>query len=96
MKKIIAVILAIAMVFSMATVLAYAEDTTDGSGGILTPSHGNDGDDDQYDDYYTLMNFFEDLLSRINLLIEYIVKVFFPGIDNVPQIPTGTTTTTTA
>lgn len=89
MKKIIAVILAIAMVFSMATVFAFAEDaSTEDNGGILTPSHGNNENDDQYEDYYTLMNFFEDLFARINLLIEYIVTVFFPGVNEVPSIST--------
>ncbi len=90
MKKIIAVLLAIAMIFSMATVMVYAEDTTEDNGGVLTPSHGNNEDDDQYEDYYTLMNFFQDLFARINLLIEYIVTVFFPGV-NAPQIPDVTT-----
>lgn len=28
---------------------------------------------------YTLLNFLRDLLSRINILIEYIATVFFPG-----------------
>lgn len=87
MKKIIAVILAIAMVFSMATVFAFAEDTTDQNDGILSPGHGNTENDEEYEDYYTLMNFFEDLFARINLLIEYIVTVFFPGVNDVPQIP---------
>ncbi len=94
MKKIIAVILAIAMVFSMATVFAFAGDTTDDNGGILTPNHGNTENDDQYEDYYTLMNFFEDLFARINLLIEYIVTVFFPGVNDVPDLfPSGASLT---
>ena len=96
MKKIIAVILAIAMVFSMATVLAYAEDETTTDGGILTPSHGNDADDEEYEGYYTLMNFFKDRFNRINLLIEYIVKVFFPNVENIPQIPDPEPTTAAA
>ncbi len=78
MKKLVAVLLAIVMLFSMASVCVYAaEDTT--SDGILNIEHADTGNDDEIEEtYYSILNFFTDLLSRINLLFEYIMVVFFP------------------
>lgn len=35
--------------------------------------------DEQYEENYTLLNFFQDLFSRLNILFEYITTVFFPN-----------------
>lgn len=78
MKKLIAVLLAMVMVFSMASVCVFAEEDT--SGGIIDIEHGDTGNDDEIEEtYYSLLNFFSDLLERINLLFEYIMVVFFSG-----------------
>lgn len=82
MKKLVAVILAIAMLFSMASIFAYAADE-DASISVVDTDHGNTEDDDVIEEtYYSLLNFFTDLFSRINLLLEYIITVFFPGYLN--------------
>lgn len=70
MKKIIAIVLALALVFSMSTVFAAAEEPVPGNG------------DEQYEDVYTLLDLLTDFFNRINLLIEYIITVFFPGAAN--------------
>jgi len=78
MKKIIAILLTLVMVFSITSVCALAFDTDSQVEVVLQKA--SDEDDAQYEDNYTLMNFFTDFLSRMNLLIEYIVTVFFPGV----------------
>lgn len=79
MKKLISVLLAIVMIFSMSTVCAFAADETE-SGGIIDIEHGDTGNDDEIEEtYYSLLNFFADLFERINLLFEYIMTVFFPN-----------------
>lgn len=83
MKKLIAVLLAIVMMFSMSTVCVFAADADDTtSDGILDFEHGDTGNDDEIEEtYYSLLNFFADLLERINLLFEYIMTVFFPSAE---------------
>lgn len=79
MKKLISVLLAIVMIFSMSTVCAFAADETE-SDGIIDIEHGDTGNDDEIEEtYYSLLNFFADLVERINLLFEYIMTVFFPN-----------------
>ena len=82
MKKVIALLLSVVMMFAMVSVVAYAVDGTDTA--VVADSdsgHGNTESDDQYESAYTVMNLFQDLFERINLLIEYIVTVFFPSIN---------------
>lgn len=67
MKKIIAVLLALVMMFSMASVTVFAADDV--------TEHISEGDE-EYESVYTLLNFFADLLERLNLLFEYIATVF--------------------
>lgn len=73
MKKIIAVLMALVMLFSISSVAVFAEEATN-------PGHGNTENDDQYEDAYTLLNFLRDLFERLNLLFEYIRTVFFPNV----------------
>ena len=84
MKKVIALLLSLVMMFSVVSVVAYAVNDV----AVVAESdenHGNTENDDQYEDAYSVLNFFTDLFERINLLIEYIVTVFFPNINTAPQ-----------
>ena len=49
MKKLISVLLAIVMIFSMSTVCAFAADETE-SDGIIDIEHGDTGNDDEIED----------------------------------------------
>lgn len=79
MKKVLAIILAITMLFSMASVVAYAEEGTTNDGIISDIIDGDVGNDEEIDDgYYSLLEFFSELFENINRLLQYILVVFFP------------------
>ena len=85
MKKVIAILLSLVMMFTVVSVVAYAaDDTATTTVAASDGSHGNSSNDEQYEGAYSLLNFFTDLFERINLLIEYIVTVFFPNV-NAPD-----------
>lgn len=80
MKKVIALLLSLVMMFAMVSVVAYAANDTavvaDNDAG-----HGNSQGDEKYEEAYSVLNLLQDFFERINLLIEYIVTVFFPNIN---------------
>lgn len=84
MKKVIALLLSLVMMFAMVSVVAYAANGT----AVVADSdsgHGNSQGDEQYESAYSVLNLLQDLFERINLLIEYIVTVFFPNMNTAPQ-----------
>ena len=84
MKKVIALLLSLVMVFAMVSVVAYAANDT----AVVAEEdagHGNAENDETYEEAYSVLNLLTDLFERINLLIEYIVTVFFPNINTAPQ-----------
>lgn len=82
MKKIIALLLVFVLAFSAVSIVCSAADgkQKDVRQEIQEALSGGEEDTEET---YTVLNFFRDLFSRLNILIEYFITVFFPDLNKV-------------